>query len=92
MLVFEWSEAKSLKNKEERGFGFDFASLIFEADVLDWVDDRKDYGEKRMVALGEVDGVILVVAYTDRPGARRIISARPANRKEREKWRSYVES
>jgi hypothetical protein len=65
--------------------------LIFESPTLEWADERRDYGERRMIALGQADGYVLIVVYSDRDDARRIISARPANRKEREKWRSFVD-
>ena len=42
-LDFEWDEAKSSRNLRERGFGFDFAALIFETRVLEPWDDRADY-------------------------------------------------
>jgi uncharacterized protein len=83
---FDWDPDKSAKNLAERGFGFDLASLIFEGSIVEWPDDRTDYGEARVVALGQVEDKILVVVYTDRSDLRRIISARPANRKERRRW------
>jgi hypothetical protein len=72
-MDFEWDEAKSLGNLRERGFGFDFAALIFETRVLEAQDDRADYGEDRIVTIGEADGVVMTVVYTDRQNARRII-------------------
>jgi uncharacterized DUF497 family protein len=54
--------------------------------VLTQIDNRQDYGETRIKAIGEVDGVILVVIYTDREDVRWIISARKANKKERALW------
>jgi len=53
-------------------------------------DRRRDYGEERVIAIGEVDGEVLVVVYTDRGNTRRIISARRANRKERQLWQSFA--
>ncbi len=50
------------------------------------MDDRADYGETRIKAIGEVDGIVLAVIYTDREDVRWIISARKANRKERALW------
>ena len=85
-MEFDWHEAKSQRNVQERGFGFDFAALIFEGRVLTQIDDRQDYGEVRVKAIGEVEGIILVVIYTDRDDVRWIISARKANRKERALW------
>ena len=89
-MDFEWNEAKSDKNLQERGFGFDFAALIFDGPTLEQVDTRRAYGENRVQAIGEVEGVILFVVYTDRGEVRRIISARPANAKERARWQSFA--
>lgn len=82
-MEFEWDDAKSEANLAERGIGFDFAARIFEGSVIEWIDDRHDYGEDRIIALGQVDGEWLVVVYTWRGEARRVISARKANRRER---------
>jgi uncharacterized DUF497 family protein len=89
-MDFEWDEAKSSRNLRERGFGFDFAALIFEARVLEARDDRAEYGEDRIVAIGEADGIVMTVVYTDRQNGRRIISARLANKKERQIWQSFA--
>lgn len=89
-MEFEWDDDKSNKNFAERGFGFDFAALIFEGIVLERRDARFDYGEDRFLATGEINGVLLTVVYTDRGDVRRIISARVANKKERNAWLSFV--
>jgi len=86
--AFHWDQRKSDRNLVERGFDFEFATLIFSGPTLERPDERRDYGECRIVALGVADGIHLVVVYTDRmiEGSlieRRIISARKANRKER---------
>ena len=85
-MRFDWDAAKSERNWQERGFGFDFATLIFEGDTIEWADERCDYGEARVRAIGEVDGLVLHVVFTDRGDVRRIISARVANKKERNRW------
>ena len=65
-MRFEWDEAKSDANLDERGFDFAFASLIFDGLTVEVEDRRKDYGERRVVAIGVADGVHLTVVYTDR--------------------------
>ncbi len=85
-MRFDWDPAKNARNQRERGFGFDFATLIFEGDTIEWPDNRHDYGEARIRWIGEVDGLLLCIVFTDRGDVRRIISARRANRKEREQW------
>jgi len=87
-MEFEWDDGKSNQNLLQRGFGFDYAALVFEGPTVEAVDDRRGYGEHRVRAIGEVEGNVLVVVYTDRSGVRRIISARKANRKERRLWQS----
>jgi len=89
-MEFEWDEERHHRNHRDRGFGFDFASLIFAGPVLEKRDHRKDYGELRIHALGEVEGVVLAVIYTDREDLRRIISARRASKKERAEWQSFA--
>jgi uncharacterized protein (DUF4415 family) len=63
---FDWDEAKSDANLDECGFDFEFASLIFEGLTLEVEDRRKDYGERRMIAIGVADDLCLTVVYTDR--------------------------
>lgn len=46
-------------------------------------DERKDYGEERYNMLVEFRGFIINVTFTTRAGKYRLISARPASRKER---------
>ena len=87
-MEFDWDEAKSERNRLERGFGFDFAALIFEGQTIEWPDDRVDYGEHRVRAIGGVETEILHVVYTDRGDVRRIVSARKASRRERTQWRA----
>lgn len=89
-MEFEWDEAKSERNLRERGFNCAHATLVFEGPIVEWCDVRKDWGETRVMAVGLVKGQFLTVIYTDRNGIRRIISARPARKKEAEAWQSFV--
>jgi uncharacterized protein len=90
-MLFGWDEAKSGRNFRERGFGFDYAARIFLGPTLEQSDKRRDYGEVRIQAIGQVDEDVLFVVYTDRDTARHIISARLASRKERKLWHSFAE-
>ena len=84
---FEWDEAKSYLNRLERGFGFDYVIKVFAGPIIETEDRRRDYGESRMSVIGAIEGDVYVVVYTPRSGRRRIISARPANRRERNAYR-----
>jgi hypothetical protein len=85
-MEFEWDENKRQSNLSKHGIDFVDAAKIFDRPVLERVDNRYDYGETRIVGLGEVNGVVLFVVYTWRGEVRRIISARRATKRERNKY------
>jgi uncharacterized DUF497 family protein len=87
-VEFDWDDAKDEATRRLRGFGFDYAIRIFAGPVIEWVDDRMDYSEVRIRAVGAVGTDVLHVVYTPRGTVLRIISARRANRKERQRWQS----
>jgi len=91
-LEIAWDPEKSDRNVRLRRFDFAFASQIFEGEHLKEVDTRREYGERRVRAIGLADGLLLTVVYTDRDSSdggtvRRIISARRSNKREREEFR-----
>lgn len=90
-MRFEWDPDKNDWTKRARGFDFAFATLVFRSRTLERDDTRRDYGERRIAAVGVADGRTLTVVYTDRIGSRgesvrRIISARRSNRSERQAY------
>lgn len=74
-MSVEWDERKRRRNLEDHGVDFRDAALIFLEPVLEAVDDRNDYGETRIRALGHVVDDYFLVVYTWRGKSRRIISA-----------------
>jgi uncharacterized protein len=91
-MVFEWNEMKSLANARTRGLPFEIAMALFDGPTLESRDRRRDYGERRIKAIGRAAGQVLVCVYTDRSTARRIISLRVANRRERDAYRAAYKS
>ena len=94
-MRFEWDPEKSEANLRDRGFDFEFATLIFEGPTLEAQDRRRDYGEIRIVATGLADDIALTLVYTDKHDARgdtvrRIISARRSNRRERKAYQAAI--
>ena len=90
--MFEWDEDKNEVNIIKHGIGFRRASKIFDGLTLDWEDTRKNYGEVRTISVGllkEDDIATITVVHTDREDIKRIISARPANRKEKRLYEVY---
>ncbi len=82
-MAFEWDEAKRRKNLAKHGV--DFADSVEE---FDWheayigIDDRVDYGEVRLFALGWFRNRVHHVTFTARGSNTRIISFRKASRQE----------
>jgi len=75
-MVYIWDEAKNRRNIKDHGIAFDDAKRIFESPTVERVDDRFEYGEVRVYAIGLVNGLEITVIYTDcDDDERRIISA-----------------
>lgn len=83
--MFQWDTGKAVRNAEKHGVSFAEAATTFDDDkALDGPDVSHSFLEARRLRLGRSGaGRILVVAYTVRGVAVRIISARVASRGER---------
>jgi hypothetical protein len=88
---YEWDAKKELINFHKHGFTFTTASSIWGGETVEKIDGRHDYGETRIIAAGQVEGVTLVVVYTQRGESRRIISARKANFREKAFFKVQIE-
>ena len=87
-MDFEWDERQRRRNLREHGIDFLDAALIFQNPVLEADDDRGDYGERRIRALGHVDDDFFLVVYTWRNSRRRIISAWKVGRDGQRRYRA----
>lgn len=66
-MEFEWDENKNKSNQEKHGIDFNDAKDIFnDPNRINSEDNRKDYGEKRWIAIGKVANIFLTVVYTMR--------------------------
>jgi uncharacterized DUF497 family protein len=80
---FEWDDIKAAANLAKHGVSFAQARQAFDDPfAIDFVDDREDYGESRLILFGMVENRLLVVIHTLRGDKVRIISARQAERHE----------
>jgi uncharacterized DUF497 family protein len=77
-------------NLEKHGVDFVDAVLVLAAAPLILEDMRRDYGEQRCLALGELRGLLFAVTFTIRNGAFRLISARRANARERSRYEARI--
>jgi uncharacterized DUF497 family protein len=88
---FTWDPSKNVINVRRHGIAFDDAKRIFDGPTVEREDDRFDYGETRVYAIGLVTGIEITVIYTDRgDDERHIISAWRAEPHERRSfWRRF---
>jgi uncharacterized protein len=89
-MKFEWDAAKATANLEKHGVSFEDAAQAFEDELsATFPDPDHSRGEHRFITYGLVaDGRLLVVSHTERDDLIRIISARPATKKERKRYES----
>ena len=75
-MRFEFDPNKDHLNQEKHGVSLQLAAELDWEQALFWIDDRKDYGEARVLALGPKTAILYYVAFVDRTDVRRIISLR----------------
>ena len=81
-MEISFDPAKNARNLAHRGLPFtlveqlDWSSAIIEEDV------RKNYGERRYLALGLIEDRLHAVVFTPRAGKVHVISLRKANQRE----------
>jgi len=84
--AFEWDEKKRTSNLEKHGIDFEDAVEVFYGVNLFCQSYRNN--EERWIAIGETEGRIIAVVFTQRENALRIISARRARKNEEEQYRN----
>ncbi|WP_417494149.1 BrnT family toxin [Maricaulis sp.] len=88
-MEFEWDPAKDDANRRKHGFGFELAVRAFKGQCLT-LPARNVGGEARSLMIGRIEDLLVIaVVHTDRQGRTRLISARPASRREREIFHGF---
>ena len=84
-MAFEWDSQKRDDNLSKHGVDFEEAKSIFEDPLyVDFYEPDHSVGEERLIIVGESEkSRLLVVSYTERQNAIRLISARQATPTER---------
>lgn len=90
MIKFEWDDNKNKANVKKHGISFEEAVTVFEDDeALVIVDDAHSREEERFVLIGfsyKANLLVVCHCYREKDSVIRIISARKANRQEREDY------
>ncbi len=93
-MDFEWDDAKDLSNQQKHGLSFSEVTELFEsgAEYLEIFDEDHSENEDRFIAIGPINRGPVVVVYTEpEKGLVRIVGARPANRREQDLYRAYMD-
>jgi uncharacterized DUF497 family protein len=87
-VTFEWDEAKAAANLAKHRVAFDEAKTVFDDPLyVDFYDPEHSVDESRYIIIGRsLRGRLLIVSYTDRSDAVRLISARELTTAEREAY------
>jgi hypothetical protein len=85
-VEFSWDDKKDRANRRKHGISFSLAALVFSDENRKEQPDENSLDEERWITIGLIDGQEIVVVYTIRDGMTRLISARGADRYEREDY------
>ncbi|MBI5729787.1 MAG: BrnT family toxin [Ignavibacteriales bacterium] len=87
-LYFDWNEEKANRNWRNHKVSFEEAKTVFNDPLSVTIGDPgHSIQENRYLDIGRSSrGRVLVVVYTEKEKAIRIISSRLATRKEREEY------
>lgn len=85
-----FDRTKRERTLQERGLDFRQAKEVFDGPHLTRPDERKDYGELRFISAGKLSGRFVIIVWTPRGKARRIISMRKANEREIKRLAPYL--
>ncbi len=85
-MLIEWDESKRGATLAARGLDFARAGEVFAGRHFTARDVRADYREERLITVGLLDARMVVLVWTPRGAARRIISMRKANEREQARY------
>jgi len=83
-VTFTWDARKALANLKKHGVDFkETATVFYDPLSTTFPDDDHSEAEQRFLTVGRsISGTVLVVSHTEEDDTIRIISARPATRRE----------
>ncbi|MBR3900856.1 MAG: BrnT family toxin [Ruminococcus sp.] len=91
-MLFEWDDEKNQINIKKHGIDFETAARVFaDENRLELFDELYSDFEDRYITIGMINNVayIVMVVYTERDNAIRLISARKATNQERRMYYDY---
>lgn len=91
-MLFEWDPEKARANLKNHKVSFEEAQTVFGDPLfLVFADPDHSFEENRFIVMGLSNKIrLLVVSYTERRSATRLISARKAKRAERKNYEENI--
>lgn len=89
---YVWDDDKRALNLATHKVDFAAATSFEWEQSIIWQDTRRDYGEKRFLAMAKIQGRVHLMVFTPRGGYLRIVSLRKANRREVNRYEGEKES
>ena len=81
-MRISYDRAKNDRNVRNRGLSFDSAAQFDFEGALYALDERRDYGEMRYIAIGMLGVRLHVLCFAETADGIRVISFRKANARE----------
>ncbi len=78
-MRYTWDEHKRQANLEKHGLDFADAHKVFSGHLVLFGDNRRDYGEQRMIAIGQLEILVVLIVHVESDDKIRIISMRKAD-------------
>lgn len=82
-MAITFDPEKRAATLAERGLDFQDAAIVFAGTTFEVEDNRKRYGETRIICFGWLRDRIVVIGYTPRGADRHVFSMRKANDREK---------
>ena len=89
-MEIEFDDAKRAQTLSERGLDFADAAELFAGRHYTAEDRRSGYAEPRFISVGPLRGRLVVLVWTPRGEARRVISMRKANAREQARYTAHL--
>ena len=78
-MNFTWDETKRQANLLKHGLDFADAEKVFSGPMVLFEDQRNDYGEQRMIGIGQLESLVVLIVHVETDEQIRIISMRKAD-------------
>ena len=89
-MKFTFDSGKDESNLNKHGISLSEAKFLDWDEVLNWIDNIKDYGEVRQISPVPMKQRLYCAVYVDAKPYRRMISLRKANNREIDRYEEEI--